>query len=209
LRAFGSRHRYVRQLKRLHTPATFGFRIWKSSWLLIDYIKREGFSDGLSVMDVGCGWGLAGIYCAKQYNAVVTCVDADAKVFPFLRLHSDANQVNIVTRNMSFDDLTVDHLTNIDVLIGADICFWNEMILPLERLIHCALKADVRLILIADPGRPPFDKLERHYLDRYSARSLDRKINRPYPFQGRILKIGSLLNFSPKRREQPDLIRGT
>ncbi|MBW2093002.1 MAG: hypothetical protein JRI34_12875 [Deltaproteobacteria bacterium] len=120
----------------------------------------------------------------------------------------------------------MDHLTNIDVLIGADICFWNEMILPLERLIHCALKADVRLILIADPGRPPFDKLERHYLDRYSARSLDRKINRPYPFQGRILKIGSkinrpypfqgrilkigsLLNFSPKRREQPDLIRGT
>ncbi len=46
-------------------------------------------------MEVGCGWGLLSIYCAKNFQAQLTGVDADKNVFPFLKLHAKANGVKI------------------------------------------------------------------------------------------------------------------
>ncbi|MBU2549571.1 MAG: methyltransferase [Proteobacteria bacterium] len=197
VRVFNARHRSIRQLKRSHTPAIFGYRVWKSSWLLIDYIRQEGLSDGLRIMDVGCGWGLAGIYCAKQHQARVTCVDADDGVFPFLRFHSDLNQVEIETRHLNFGQLTDEHFTGIDMMIGADICFWNDLVDPVISMIRRAQASGVRLILIADPGRTPFEEVGRRYDDENPGLILNRRISRPYQFEGRILKIGSLTGFRP------------
>jgi len=149
-------------------------------------------TDGLGVMDVGCGWGLAGIYCAKQHKAVVTCLDADPMVFPYLQLHREANQVEVASRNMGFADLRAGHFAGIDVMIGADICFYDEMVEPLKALIAMARSAGVRLIIIADPGRSPFNSLESYYTENRGGRTFTRSIERPFDFKGRILKIGSL-----------------
>ena len=192
VRAFRSPHTKIRKLKRLHAPSLFGYRIWTSSWLLMDFFKCSGMPDGTHVMDVGCGWGLAGIYCAKRHNAVVTCVDIDSEVFPYLHLHAEMNDVKIVAVRKGFEELEEKHFKNMDIMIGADICFWDAMVDPLKRLIIRALDAGVQHVLIADPGRPTFDKVVKYFIKKRSGEMLYRTVQRPYRIQGRILKISAL-----------------
>ena len=102
IRAYGiqvllSGHSDVRKLKRDYIPSSHGNKFWTSSWLLMDYFKKKGMSSGTRVMEVGCGWGLAGIYCAKNHGARVTGVDIDPDVFLFLDLHAEINGVRIKT----------------------------------------------------------------------------------------------------------------
>ena len=68
IRVLRSRHKAIRELKRLHKPSLHGFRVWSSNWILIDYFKHYGFARYLKIIDIGCGWGLAGIYCAKNHK---------------------------------------------------------------------------------------------------------------------------------------------
>ncbi len=144
---------------------------------------------GLQGMEVGCGWGLAGIFCAKNLRATVTCVDADQEVFPFLQLHAELNQVQVATLPERCENLTSKHLDGIDLLIGADICFWDEMSAQVIPMIDKALASGVRLILIADPGRSSFERLADYCEASYGARTFNLTVRRPYPMCGRILKI--------------------
>ena len=196
IRAYGirvllSRHAEIRKLKRENTPGFHGNKFWTSSWLLMDYFNRRGFPEGAHVMEIGCGWGLAGIYCAKKYAAAVTGVDIDPEIFPFLNLHADINSVKIKTLKRSFSGLTAQHLKGMDVMIGADICFWDELVEQLKRLIVRALRQGVGLVLIADPGRPTFDKVGEYFQKKYDGEILDWTTRRPRTISGSILKIES------------------
>jgi predicted nicotinamide N-methyase len=189
--ALRARHEQIRGLKRLHSPSFQGFRIWPSSWLVMDYLSRNGLSKGARVMEIGCGWGLAGIYCAKNHAATVTGVDRDKEVFPYMKLHADMNSVEITPMEETFDGLTGGHLKHVDVLIGADICFWDRMINSLKGLIGRALISEVHLILIADPGRYPFEELGAYCVAHQNGEMMNWTVTRPHQIQGRILKIGS------------------
>jgi predicted nicotinamide N-methyase len=185
-------HPEVRRLKRLYAPSVHGNKFWKSSWLLIDYFSHRGLPPGARVMEVGCGWGLASIYCAKKHQAVVTCVDIDDEVFPYLRLHAARNDVRVQTMRKGFDALRIRDLEQVDVLIGADICFWDRMTDALRRLIGRALKAGVKMVLISDPGRPPFETLQKYFVQRQQGEALEWTAQRPRRTQGQLLRIGSL-----------------
>jgi len=197
IRAYGIRvllsgHPEVRRLKRVHVSSFHGNKFWTSSWLLMEFFRRRGLPEGIRILDVGCGWGLAGIYCAKKHNAVVTGLDIDPDVFPYLLLHSEINKVKIATMNRGFGGLTGNDLKNFDVLIGADICFWDKLARSLKRLINRALKTGSRMVLIADPGRPTFNELAEYFAEKRGAEILDWTVQRPRRIQGRILKVGSL-----------------
>jgi predicted nicotinamide N-methyase len=173
----------------MHSPSVHGNRVWKSTWLLIDYLNRKGLPEGARVMEVGCGWGLAGIYCAKRQGATVTAVDTDSEILPYLHLHADVNQVEITTLKKDFIRLKVRDFSQTDVLIGADICFWDSLVHPLRRLILRALRAGVQQVLISDPGRSPFEQLGDYFVDKRNGRVFDWTAQRPRRSQGRILKI--------------------
>ena len=64
-------------------------------------------------------------------------------------------------------------LSQYDYLIGADICFWDSLVDPVERLIDTALEADMRGVVIADPERPPFCRLAEKCLDKYGGELID------------------------------------
>lgn len=194
IQAFGvrvllSHHPKVRRLKRDNLPSHHGNKLWTSSWLLMDYIGRQGLPRKARVMDLGCGWGLAGIYCAKKHKACVTGVDIDSEVFPYLRLHAAINQVKIATMRKSFQGLTREQLRGIDVLIGADICFWDSLVDPLRRLIRRALDAGVKMVLIADPGRSTFEELGDYFCEKMGGVLLDWEVRYPRRIQGQILKV--------------------
>jgi predicted nicotinamide N-methyase len=189
LRILLSPHPEIRRLKRENTPTSHGNKFWTSSWLLMDYFKSNGLSEGSRVMEIGCGWGLTGIYCAKKHNACVTGVDIDPHVFPFLNLHAAINKVNIKTMKKSFDELTGKSLSETDILVGADICFWDEMVAPLQRLIERALRSGVKTVLIADPVRSPFEKLGDYFKDNMGGEIVEWSVKSPRHIQGKILKV--------------------
>ena len=194
IRAYGirvllSRHPEIRRLKRENIPGYHGNKFWLSSWLLMDYFKRRGLKKKAHVMEIGCGWGLAGTFCAKKYEAKVTGVDIDREVFPFLNLHADLNGVKIKTVRRSFSGLTEKDLKGIEVMIGADICFWDKQVGPIKRLIGRALRQGVGLVLISDPGRPTFDQVAQYSQKKYDGEILDWTARSPRHIRGSILKI--------------------
>ena len=108
------------------------------------------------MLDAGCGWGLAGVYCARR-GARVVGFDIDPEVLPIAQFHAQFNHVTISTQTRGFDAVDADMLNEVSWVVGADICFRGDLIDPLFGLAERACAAGVRMA-IADPGRPPFKR---------------------------------------------------
>ena len=162
--AFGLRipkpsHPELRKLHSRHTPTAQGHKTWNATWLLADFLTRQDLPRGLRVIDVGCGWGLAGIFCARAFAAQVTSVDIDSQVFPFLQLHARLNEVEVQTLESPLDEIPANLLAEQDLLVGVDICFREKMVAPVHSLVERALAVGVPRLLLADPSRPSFKNL--------------------------------------------------
>lgn len=191
IRIYRSSHKKIRELKRLYSPSLHGFRVWPSSWLLMDYFKRRKLMVGSRILDIGCGWGLAGIYCAKNHDSIVTCVDSDAAVFPYVHLHAVINDVAITTLETPFEKLTKLNMKGFEIMIGADICFWDNLADAVKVLILRALETGIKTVIIADPGRSPFERIGQYFINEGRGKIMDWSITRPHSIQGRILRINS------------------
>ncbi|MEJ2131460.1 MAG: class I SAM-dependent methyltransferase, partial [Gammaproteobacteria bacterium] len=131
-----SSHRFVRRLKAYYSPSVHGHKTWRSSYLLMDYFTHHPLPKRARVMEVGCGWGPAGIFCARSFKARVTGVDMDEDVFPFLDVLAALNEVEITPLKSKFEDITKRALAAQHTVIGSDICFWDSMTKPLFNLIR-------------------------------------------------------------------------
>ena len=185
-------HPEVRRLQHdAVQPSLHGHKVWPGSWVLLDYLQQRGVPPRTRVLELGCGWGLVGIACAKLFQAQVTGLDADAAVFPYLQLHAQRNGVHMATWHGSFADLTPLDLAAFELIVGADICFWEELVDPLYQLARHGIAAGVAEILIADPGRPPFDELCARCLPQGDAEVLAWAMTTPVKESGRILHMRS------------------
>jgi predicted nicotinamide N-methyase len=184
------KHPEIRQLREQGVqPSLHGEKVWRASFVLMDYLQQRRLKPGVSVLEIGCGWGLVGIYCAKMFQAQVTGFDADAAVFPYLQLHAQRNGVHIDTLQGVFTQVTPQELAPFDLILGADICFWDELAEALEHLIQQAITAGVAEILVADPDRPPFDELCTRCTAQRNAEVFDWEITTPMAVSGRILRV--------------------
>ncbi len=196
-RAYGvkilnSNHKDVRRLKREgYVAEIHGNKFWNTSFLLMDYLKKNPLKQGSRVLEIGCGWGLLGIYCADNFGARVTGIDADGNVLPYLELHAEINGVDMVGEKKTFDQLSTSYLRNFDVILGADICFWDELTPMLFNMTNRALKAGVQQVLIADPCRSPFTELtkrcEKKWGDKVEV--VEKFLSRPVHASGDILVV--------------------
>ena len=160
LKILKASHPKVRQLKREGAVAEIhGNKFWNSSYLIMEHLKKNPLPKRSRVLEIGCGWGLLGLYCNKQFGNKAHGIDADENVLPYLTLHAEINGLKMTCEKKTFNQLTVDYLSNFDVVLGADICFWDEMTGQLFNLIKRARKAGVRQVMISDPCRPPFNDL--------------------------------------------------
>ena len=154
-----STHPIIRRLKREEgNHSLHGNKVWKSSLVAIDFMHRLEV-EGANVLELGAGWGAVSVYCAKMMGANVTALDADADVFKYLQAQAKHNDVNIKQWHERYENVTQAQLAKFDMVIGADVCFWDEMTQPLYQLCERAVKAGVPYIQISDPGRPPFWQL--------------------------------------------------
>jgi predicted nicotinamide N-methyase len=180
----------VRKLKRQQSGhSAHGNKVWRSSFVLMDYLTTYPPEPASQVLDIGCGWGLTSIFLAKEYAANVTGLDIDSGVEPFLQLQAQVNQCKINFQAGSFENLSLSELSAYDLMIAADICFWDEMIDPLLDLFSSALSAGVKRIVIADPGRPPFWLLCEHAVETLNAEIVTRRIYEPWRTEKFILVI--------------------
>ena len=170
-------------------PSLHGHKVWPTSFVLLDYLHQRGVAPQARVLDLGCGWGLVGIACAKTFQAQVTGLDADAAVFPYLQLHAQRNGVRLATRHGTFAELTPQDLAAFDLLVGADICFWEDLVEPLYQLIRHGVAAGVAEILVADPSRPPFDELCALCVAQGDAEVFPWTMTTPVADTGRILRV--------------------
>jgi SAM-dependent methyltransferase len=192
-------HPSLRQLKSTNIPTAQGFKFWSATWLLLHHLQTVRMAPETRVLDVGCGWGFAGIYCAVRHAAQVTAVDIDPRVFPYLELHAGLNGVVIETVQSAFDEIDAELLSGRRWMIGADICFREEMIEPLLGLIERAIAKGIGDIVITDPGRPAFERLAGRCRDRLGARfddlvSAEPLVDwpgTPLPLRGRLLTISA------------------
>ncbi len=181
-------HPAIRKVKRQGLePSIHGNKLWKSSCLLIDYLKKNPPEHSRYILDVGCGWGISGIWCAKNFNSSVTSVDADPDVFPFLQATAEINGVQTEHLVSRFEDLSTKQLSRYDMLIAADICFWDELVKPVTKMVDRAVKAGVKQILIADPERAPFFEVAERCADKHYAEVLE------WSTQGAIEASGAIM----------------
>ena len=185
-----SQHRDIRRIKReQEAPSIHGNKFWGSSYLLMDYLQQNPPAQGCKVLELGCGWGLAGIHCAKFYQAEVTGVDADDAVFPYLQLHAEHNAVKIKTVKQYFEKITSKQLAQYDLIIAADICFWDELADTVYKLINRACKAGVGKVIIADPERPPFFNMAERCMDKFYGELEHWSVDEPRRASGCLLII--------------------
>lgn len=190
VKALKSTHPEVRKIKRKQSGhSAHGNKNWRSSFVLMDYLSTYPPKSACKVLDVGCGWGLSAIFMAKTFQAQVTGIDIDDSVAPYLSLQAKLNNCDIRFQNRSFETFKTAELSRYDYLIGADICFWDEMTQPLLQLIAKARKGGVNNILIADPGRPPFWELVELCASKFGSEVVTRRLKEPWRTEKYILVI--------------------
>lgn len=182
----------MRRLRRAgHVAEIHGNRLWNSSFLLMDYLKRHPLPAGSRVLELGCGRGLLGLFCAKRFGARVHGIDADPNVLPCLQLHAEVNGLTMTAERRTFDRLTGAFLGEFDLILGADICFWDDLGRQLRNLIRRARRGGAGRVMIADPGRPPFHDLVDSCMARLeTVAHREVRIRRPVRATGELLIVG-------------------
>jgi predicted nicotinamide N-methyase len=183
------KNKHIRKLKENGYPLIHGHKVWKSSFLIMDYLDHHPIQQSSQVMELGSGWGLLSIYLNKAFKAEVTAIDADENVFPFLDLHAKINQARIKPKIKKFADIKRGKFRKTDYIFGSDICFWGKLTRELTGLIDRAMESGVKKIVFSDPGRPPFLKLHKRCKKKYSAELIEWDTEVPSSYEGYLLVI--------------------
>lgn len=183
-------HPEMRKIRREHgSPNIHGNKFWKSSYLLMDYLREFPPKKGARVLEVGCGYGLAGLFCAKEFEAALSSLDADENVFPYVELHAELNGLATSTWKCRYERVRVSDLQRFDLVIGADICFWDSMSDALFNLTRRALKAGDTRVVFTDPGRPPFRSMAEKAVEKFGAEYTDWFVSHPHNASGLVLDV--------------------
>lgn len=183
------KHKLIRTLKKRYQPSVHGTRTWGSAFLLMDYLSTHPLLQSDKVLELGCGWGAASVFCAHRFQAEVTGLDIDPEVFPFLDVYAEINSVQIKKRCVDATRLRGPDLGRYNVLLGGDICFWQNLVKPMTLLINRAINNGTERVIIADPGRPTFYELcdalsQKHQVSLQEWYSIE-----PDRFAGEVVEI--------------------
>ena len=172
-----------------NAPEIHGDKVWFSSYFIMEYLEDNPLPKKAKVLEIGAGWGLLSIWCAKKFGNKCLAVDADKHVMPFVDLHAKENKVKVDTLVSKYEDIPADTLAKYDVMLGGDICFWESLVNPLYKTIKGALDNGVKTVVIADPGRSTFLKLAKKCQRNLNAILVSYAIIDPNAYDGYLLII--------------------
>ncbi|MGI9326501.1 MAG: class I SAM-dependent methyltransferase [Pseudomonadales bacterium] len=181
----------LKKLKKKYEPSAHGHKTWNSSYNIMDYLLYHPMPRGSRVLEIGCGWGPASVFCARKFGAKVTGLDIDPNVFPFLDLVAGLNDVKVAHLVSNYKKLTREQLQEFDIIIGSDVCFWDKLVKPLADLSQRALDAGVKRVIVADPGRPTFYSMVERMRKKAKVELHDWYAMDPDFFQGDVVEFRS------------------
>lgn len=136
----------------LHLP--YWAELWDSATGIAQYlIRTHDRSRPLSVLDLGCGMGLAGTVAARL-GMDVLFADLEPPALLFARLNSLANAARVRTRRVNWQTDRLDE--RFDLILGADILYERKQWDFLEPFWRAHL-APGGHILLGEPGRQTGD----------------------------------------------------
>ena len=183
-----SAHGMVRNIKNKKiSHQAHGNKVWNASLALMDYLSDYDVTDH-EIMEIGCGWGVVSSMLARK-GAHVQSVDYDPNVAPYYELIRELNNTQGMLRITDLTRLDLGDLAHIDWIVGADVCFWDEQLDGLVEFIKQALKAGVAEIMLADPGRKTFWRLEQYLNGFCQPELIEIKLNEPRQVSAYILSI--------------------
>ncbi len=129
--------------------------LWESSIGLAQYLSDNRTTlSNKSILEIGCGYGLAGIVAAK-FGAKVTYTDFEHDALLFARHNSQQNDVSVGTY-VQMDWSAPCFQNRFDVVLGADVIYeeqnWDSIIELLHNLLE--LKG---VAIFSEPNRKNAD----------------------------------------------------
>jgi ETFB lysine methyltransferase len=129
--------------------------IWSSSVALAQYCLEAWSLTGRTVLELGCGLGLAGIGAARA-GGIVTLTDYEDDALCFARLNAAMN----LPADLCAADLTLKRLDwrsmddpgTFDLILASDVVYERRNFLPLLDVVGRALAPHGRA-LVTDPDR--------------------------------------------------------
>ncbi len=129
--------------------------LWPSSVELARHCLEECNLEGKTVLELGCGLGLAGIAAAAA-GAHVTFTDYEPDALLFARYNALRNLPQTALQSRTefrlLDWRSDEQLEPVDMIIGADIVYERRNFLPILKLIRRVVKHD-GCALFTDPDR--------------------------------------------------------
>ena len=126
--------------------------VWPSGQVLADLMSRHDL-DGLRILEVGCGIGLASLV-ANRRGAQITATDLHPEAGAFLQRNTELNEdPDIPFQQVGWGgDEWPSGLGTFDLIIGSDLLYERTQIEHLATFIgqHAS---EVCTVILVDPGR--------------------------------------------------------
>jgi predicted nicotinamide N-methyase len=125
--------------------------LWPSSLALAKYLWEGVNLQGIEVLELGCGLGLAGI-AASRKGGVVTFTDYEADALAFTRYNAYRNGCpQALVRHLDWHAPTLKQAYA--MIMASDVLYERANFHPLIQLLESALEPNGHFIL-AEPNRP-------------------------------------------------------
>ena len=171
----------IKRIKRKNNkPISHGNKVWNSSLTIIDFLSRYNLDNINTAIDIGCGWGVVLAYLQKRG---LDCggIDIDESMQEYVDVVNAINKTKAEVIYMDYTELPKKAFEQIDLIIGCDICYWENHVDNIVQLI----KKSKGPTLIADPGRDTFWELT----DKVEGNLHVVKLNKPRKVHGYVYEI--------------------
>lgn len=149
----------LQRIRRAGEPPYWG-DVWHASVGLARYLCRGACLDGLRVLDLGCGLGVAGAGAARM-GARVTFADREADALAFAGFNGGANGSGPDVETLQLDWATETVPGTYDVILLADVTYREAHHAGILRHMRCCL-GHGGIVLHCDPHR----EASGRFLDR-------------------------------------------
>lgn len=137
----------------LKDPSEFPFwvKLWEASLVLAEYLGRQTFKEGCTLLDLGAGLGAPGLAAAAR-GCATTLTDYEEIILDFQRVSAAASRLENVCFKI-LDWLDPPEMERFDIILGAEILFREDFFEPLLGVMRRCLKPDGVIYLAHDIRR--------------------------------------------------------
>jgi 2-polyprenyl-3-methyl-5-hydroxy-6-metoxy-1,4-benzoquinol methylase len=130
----------------------FWVKIWEASIVLAQHLIQIGLDKELTVLEIGAGMGIAGLFLACHGHKV-TITDYEEEALELLRMNAEMNGLNDNVSINRLDWRNPDLAGQYDVICGAELIYSETSIKPVVDLFRRYLRPGGTVFLAHDVQR--------------------------------------------------------